>query len=74
MVPRGTLTQGLKMKSYDYKKSITKGISGGIRGAIFGGGACLSVGADPIQTVVSSLVCTLGGFLYSAIKNWLKNN
>jgi len=68
------LKKGVVMgPGYELSKTITKGISGGIRGAIFGGGTCAVVGGESIETIVSSLVCTLLGFLYSAGKNWLKN-
>ena len=61
------------MGTYDFGKSIKKGISGGIRTAICGGGAMATQTGIDLNSAIATFVSFLVGFIYSAGKNYLKN-
>lgn len=61
------------MGAYDFGKSIKKGISGGIRTAICGGGAMATQTGVSFESFLAGLASFIVGFIYSAGKNYLKN-
>jgi len=60
-------------KMYSIQKTIAKGISGGIRTAICGGGGVAAIVGPGLEAAITTIVTFVAGFAYSAIKNYIKN-